>query len=155
VAGDGPDRRRVEEMALSLGLEGAVRFMGGVTEDELGRLYGSAAVFALPARTILGPRPLGEGFGIVFLEAAAAGLPVVAGDAGPAPEVVAHGETGILVDPDNASAVADAIVELLRRPEVRRRMGEAGRQRVREHYSYEGFRARVARLLNDLASVPE
>jgi phosphatidylinositol alpha-1,6-mannosyltransferase len=151
VAGDGPDRRRLESMVESLGVADAVRFAGRVTEDELARLYGSAAVFALPARTKLGPDPLGEGFGLVFLEAAAAGLPVVAGDAGPAPEVVANGETGILVDPDNEGAVADAIVGLLRAPDMRRRMGEAGRQHVREHYSFETFRTRVAHLMDDLA----
>jgi glycosyltransferase involved in cell wall biosynthesis len=151
VAGDGQDRHRLEEMTRSLGLDGAVRFAGRVSDEELVRLYASAAAFALPARAALGSRPVGEGFGIVLLEAGAGGLPVVAGDAGPAPEVVVNGETGILVDPEDEAAVSGAIVELLQDPEARRRMGDAGRKRVQERYSFQAFRVRVAGLLDALA----
>jgi phosphatidyl-myo-inositol dimannoside synthase len=151
VAGDGRDRGRLEDLVRSLGLGGAVRFAGRVSDRELIALYGSAVTFALLARAPLGLRPVGEGFGIVLLEAGAAGLPAVAGNAGPTPEVVLDGETGILVDPEDEFAVADAIVELLQNPEVRQRMGDAAQKRVAEHYSYEAFRARVVDLLDALA----
>jgi phosphatidylinositol alpha-1,6-mannosyltransferase len=151
VAGDGRDRGRLEDLVRSLGLGGAVRFAGRVSDRELIGLYGSAMTFALLARAPLGLRPVGEGFGIVLIEAGAAGLPVVAGNAGPAPEVVVDGETGILVDPEDKFAVADAIVELFQNPEIRRRMGDAGQKRVAQQYSYDAFRARVADLLEALA----
>ena len=133
---------------ITLGIETSVIFAGAVDDAELTRLYQSAAVFALPARITTSP-PRGEGFGIVFLEAAASGLPVVAGDAGPSPEVVDE-SMGVLVDPRDASDVADAIVRLLADDDLRRKMGEAGREHVRECYSYEIFRARIASLLDDL-----
>jgi phosphatidylinositol alpha-1,6-mannosyltransferase len=148
VAGDGPDRARLEDIARSLSIDNSVTFAGGVDDEELARLYRSAAVFALPANTTTNP-PRGEGFGIVFVEAAAAGLPVVAGDAGPAPEVVDE-TLGVLVNPGDASAVADAIVRLLADDDLRRGMGEAGRERVGNRYSYELFRSRIASLLDDL-----
>jgi phosphatidyl-myo-inositol dimannoside synthase len=150
IVGDGSDRRRLEAMAASSIVDGSVRFLGQVTDMELERLYGGAAVFALPARVELGNRPGGEGFGIVLLEAAAAGLPVVACDDGPTPEVVVNGRTGLLVHPGDEAALADALVELLEDPVRRRRMGEAAIERVAEHYSYEAFRVKVATLLEEL-----
>ncbi len=150
VAGDGSDRRRLEDLTRSLGLVGTVRFAGRVSDRELAELYGSAIGFALPARAPIGSRPMGEGFGIVLVEAAAAALPVIAGNVGPTPEVVVHGETGILVDPEDGTAVADAIVRLLEDPEASRRMGDAGRERVAKYYSYE-FGVGVAGLLGSLA----
>ncbi len=151
VVGDGSDRKRLEDLTRSLGLVETVRFAGRVSDEELAELYGSAVAFALPARVSMGSRPMGEGFGIVLVEAAAAGLPVIAGDVGPVPEVVVDGETGILVDPEEGTAVADAIIRLLEDPEACQRMGDAGRERVAKHYSYEAFRAGVAGLLDSLA----
>jgi phosphatidyl-myo-inositol dimannoside synthase len=148
VAGDGPDRARLDDIARTLRIDTSVTFAGAVDDAELTRLYRSAAVFALPARITTSP-PRGEGFGIVFLEAAASGLPVVAGDAGPAPEVVDE-NMGVLVDPRDVSDVADAIVRLLADDDLRRKMGEAGREHMRERYSYEIFRSRIASLLDDL-----
>lgn len=152
VVGDGADRPRLKAIARTLGVDGAVRFAGRVSDEELRRLYASAAVFALPAATDLGPPPRGEGFGLVFVEAGAAGLPVVAGAAGPVPEVVRDGEAGLLVDPADEQAVAEALCRLLTDPERALRMGEAGRRRAASEFSYEAFRARVADLIGALAS---
>ena len=104
-------------------------------------------MFALPVRTTVGNGSGGEGFGLVFLEAAAAGLPVVAGDGGAIPEVVSDGETGLLVDPTAPDAVADAIVRLLRDPALAQKMGEAARRRAFEEFSYDAFRTRIGDLI--------
>jgi phosphatidyl-myo-inositol dimannoside synthase len=151
VVGDGPDRPHLEAAARGLGLDGIVTFRGRVGDRELAELYASAAVFALPARASLGPHPEGEGFGLVFCEAQAAGLPVVAGSAGPAPEVVENGVSGLLVDPEDPRAVADAIVALLSDPTRARAMGKAGARRVAERYTYRRFRDDLDGLLRPLA----
>ncbi|MDR7505924.1 MAG: glycosyltransferase family 4 protein [Armatimonadota bacterium] len=150
VVGDGPDRPRLEREAARLVLDGRVRFAGHLDDRALAEAYTQAAVFALPARTRVGRGAAGEGFGLVFLEAAAAGLPVVAGNGGAIPEVVRDGETGLLVDPESPEAVAAAIVRLLRDPDLARRLGEAGRRLAREEFSYERFRERLAGLIEGL-----
>jgi phosphatidylinositol alpha-1,6-mannosyltransferase len=154
VAGDGPDRARLEHSAALLGLGGRVRFVGQVCDEQLGCLYAEAELFALPARTRLGAKPQGEGFGLVFIEAGAMGLPVVAGRGGGVDEAVIDGETGILVDPDDPDAVADAIRAILSDPEFGRCLGEAGRARVRGELSFEAFRRRVERLMEELVAGP-
>jgi phosphatidylinositol alpha-1,6-mannosyltransferase len=151
VVGGGPDGPRLRREATRLRVDGSVRFVGPVSDEELARLYCSSAVLALPSRARVGARPAGEGFGLVFLEAAAAGLPVVAGATGAVPEVVQGSRTGLLVDPDNPREVAQAIAELLLDPERARRMGEEGRRHVTRQHSYEGFRAWVAGLIGELA----
>jgi phosphatidylinositol alpha-1,6-mannosyltransferase len=112
-----------------------VRFAGWVPIEERDRLLDQAQVFAMLSR--LPPGDIGgEGFGIVYLEAAARGLPVVAGAVGGALDAVADGETGLLVDPTSAEAVADALVTLLSNPGHARTLGIAGAARARE-FSWE------------------
>jgi phosphatidylinositol alpha-1,6-mannosyltransferase len=151
VVGDGPDRPRLEAAARDLGLNGIVTFLGHVGDGELAELYASSAVFALPARASLGPHPEGEGFGLVFCEAQAAGVPVVAGAAGPAPEVVENEVSGLLVDPQDPRAVADAVAALLSDPGRARAMGEAGARLVAERYRYGRFRDDLDGLLRTAA----
>ena len=153
VVGEGPDRARLDEMARSLGLDGRVRFLGAVSDEHLARCYAEAAVFALPSRCRVGPRAEGEGFGLVLLEAAAMGLPVVAGRSGAVPEVVRDGETGLLVDPEDPRAVAEAVVRLLADRDLARRMGETGRRWVTEEFSYGRFREDVGRLVRSAAGL--
>ncbi len=125
VVGSGPELPALRHLARQLGLEGAVRFVGSVEDTHsLRREYASATVFCLPS--------LQEGFGIVFLEAMAAGLPIVAGDAAAVPEVVPDGEVGRLVPPRDEGALADALVRLLRDSGARRELGRRGRRRVRD-----------------------
>ena len=135
VAGAGRDRRRLETLAARLGAP--VRFLGRVPDERLPAAYGCADVFAAPCRS----RWAGleqEGFGIVFLEAAACGVPQVAGDSGGAAEAVADGETGIVVArPSDPAAVAAAVATLLDDPDRRRAMGEAARRRAVERFSYD------------------
>jgi phosphatidylinositol alpha-1,6-mannosyltransferase len=150
VIGDGDDRARLERRAERLGVASRVRFRGRVSDAELRDAYAQARVFALPGRARLGAHAEGEGFGLVFLEAAAAGLPSVAGRAGGAVEAVEDGVTGILVDPNSPQAVARAIVSILREPDLARSMGEAGRRRVEREFSGERFRGRIGALIAEL-----
>ena len=147
IVGDGPDRPRLEAEARRLGLDGRIQFAGALGDVALAHAYGEATVFALPVRTMLGNQAGGEGFGLVYLEAAAAGLPVVAGNGGAIPEVVRDGETGLLVDARSPKEVAQAVVRLLRDPELARRMGETAQKRALEEFSFERFRGRLGELV--------
>jgi len=149
IAGAGRDRARLERRG-----RGNVRLLGRVSDDVLPALYACADVFAMACRD----RWLGleaEGFGIVFLEAAACGVPAVAGRSGGAHDAVADGETGFVVPPRSARSVRDAIAALVDDPALRARMGAAARRRAVEHYSYDGLAARLAALARgELAQVP-
>ena len=134
IAGDGRERRRLRRLAVRAGAP--VRFLGRLSDDDVAALVGCADVFAMLCRT----RWRGleqEGFGIVFLEAAAAGVPQVAGRSGGAHEAVSDGETGIVLDPATPQAAAEAIGALLDDGERRSRMGAAARQRAETAFSYD------------------
>jgi phosphatidylinositol alpha-1,6-mannosyltransferase len=143
IGGSGRDRDRLERRVAAAGAP--VRFLGRVPDDDLAAVYGAADVYAMLCRN----RWAGleqEGFGIVFLEAAAAGVPQVAGDSGGAAEAVAHGVSGLVVDdPTDVAAVADVLGRLLADPELRARMAEAGRTRAVEAFDYD----RLAPVLGD------
>src|SRR5207302_4246106 len=128
IAGAGRDRRRLERLARRHGAP--VRLLGRVDDERLPALYGCADVFTALARS----RWAGleqEGFGIVFLEAAASGVPQVGGASGGVPEAVADGVTGfILSNPKDAVAGAAAVGRLLDDPELRAAQGEASRRRT-------------------------
>jgi phosphatidyl-myo-inositol dimannoside synthase len=128
VVGDGPLQPIYESLARSLGLAGGVEFAGALEDAERDRLLEQAHVFAMPSRLPLDGG--GEGFGIVYLEAAVHGLPTVAGDIAGAVDAVVHGETGLLVDPTDHVAVADAITELLANPEKAERLGRHAAKRA-------------------------
>jgi glycosyltransferase involved in cell wall biosynthesis len=147
VVGDGDDRQRLERLADELGVADHVVFTGGASDSELAALYHQCEVFALPARTVIDDyNPKGEGFGIVFLEAMAFGKPVIGPNSGAPAELIRHGENGLLVDPEDPSSVAEALVNLLTHPEAARKMGKAGREWVRTQYSYSRFREQVRSL---------
>jgi phosphatidylinositol alpha-1,6-mannosyltransferase len=145
VIGEGPLRAGLQERARSRGLAGSVRFLGSVSDEERNRWLRRADVFAMPGRLPDG-RIAGEGFGIVYLEAGAYGKPVVAGNVAGALDAVADGETGLLVDPTDASAVAGAIARLLLDPALARSLGAAGAQRA-ARYAWPLIARRVADVL--------
>lgn len=148
LAGGGPQRERLERLAESLGVWKSVVFTGTVPRERLPAYFDTGDVFAMPCRSRWGGVDT-EGLGMVYLEAAAAGLPVVAGDAGGAPSAVRHGETGYVVDGRSPSAVADALIELLRDPEGARAMGERGRSWIERDWTWEAPAARIAALLDE------
>jgi len=144
IVGQGPLRPKLEQLVAETGVSKDVTFHGFMSEDELGKAYRKATVFAMPSR--------GEGFGLVYIEAMRHGIPVIASRHDAASEVVADGKTGLLVDLDKPDDLAEKLIVLLRNPVLRRRMGEAGLDRWKEHFTYPAFRSRFRLVLADLFS---
>lgn len=122
IVGDGPESARLRALAVSRGLEETVTFLGEITRSALAVEYVGADCFCLPT--------VQEGFGLVFAEAMAAGLPIVACRAAAVPEVVEDGRTGLLVSPKNPEELARAMERVLTDDAVRAELGAAGRRRV-------------------------
>jgi phosphatidylinositol alpha-1,6-mannosyltransferase len=153
LVGDGPHAARLRTMATEHGVAEHVVFTGPVRWDELPAHHAVGDVFALPCRT----RGRGldvEGLGIVLLEAAAAGLPVVAGDSGGAPETVLRGETGEVVNGRDSTELADTLVALLADPDRARAMGAAGREWMLRDWRWDGSATRLAHFLSPGSAGP-
>jgi glycosyltransferase involved in cell wall biosynthesis len=135
IVGDGPERRRLRRRVRQRNVRDVVELVGFVPDDRLPGEFAQADVFCLPS--------LQEGFGIVFIQAMAAGLPVVALRASSTPEVIQEGVTGVLTEPGDASALTDALAGLLANPSLRMALGAAGRARARAF----GMRAAATRFL--------
>jgi len=133
IVGDGQERKRLEQLAADHGVADRVTFVGEVDDEQLPAWYAASDIFIMPNRVDDGDI---EGFGIVFLEAAATGRPVIGGDSGGVPEAVERDETGLLVDGTSPQAVADAIRALASAPHVRARLGQAGRDRVIQRFTW-------------------
>jgi phosphatidylinositol alpha-1,6-mannosyltransferase len=149
IGGEGRELPRLRRQAgASLA---SVSMLGRLSDQDRAVLLGSADLFVMACRN----RWLGleqEGFGIVFLEAAAAGVPQVAGESGGAAEAVIHGETGLVVArPDDPGCVAQALRELLSDPALAKRMGAAGRARVVASFGYDALASRLADTLEEVA----
>jgi len=127
IAGEGPIHNALARQARQPGIADRVFFLG--EQKDVRPLLASLAVFVLPS--------VAEGLGVAVLEAMAMAKPVVASKVGGLPELVEDGKTGFLVEPQNPSALAEAIARLLQEPELQRRMGEKARLRVEEHFSRE------------------
>ena len=149
IAGQGRDRHRLELLIRRSGAP--VRLLGRVPNADLPDLFACADVFALLCRSRWGGLEQ-EGFGIVLLEAAAAGVPSVAGDSGGSAEAVVDGETGFIVpDPSNVDAVAGAIERLICDPGLASRQGQAARHRAEVEFSYDVLATRLAGALDQMA----
>ena len=151
IVGTGRDRRRLARLADRL--DAPVRFLGRVSDRDATDLYGCADTFAMLCRT----RWRGleqEGFGIVFLEASAAGVPQIAGRSGGAHEAVADGQTGIVLDPATPQSAAQAIGALLDDPARRQQMGDAARRRAEAGFSYDVLADRLSRALHAMVEQP-
>jgi glycosyltransferase involved in cell wall biosynthesis len=129
VIGRLKEQSRVPEVIERLGIGGAVRFVTGISDEELARCYGSSELAIVPS--------LYEGFSLPAIEAMSCGVPLVATTGGALPEVVGRdGETGLLVEPNDAGALAAAMLQALGDPELRARLGAAGRRRTIERYTW-------------------
>jgi len=149
IAGGGRDEARLRQLANQLGAP--VRFLGRVSNADLPRLYACADVYAMLCRDRWGGLEQ-EGFGIVFLEAAACGVPQVGGSSGGAAEAIDDGTTGIVVSrPEEPRDVAAAIGSLLDDPAMAQRMGRAGRERAVTDFSYDVLAHRLSVALGALA----
>lgn len=151
VVGVGPLRAELEDAVDRRGLHDHVQFHGAVSDAELGRLMAGADVFAMPSRTT--PEGGGEGFGLVYLEAAAAGLPVVAGAVAGALDAVIDGRTGLLVDPTDPSAVCDALAGLALDPDRASAMSDAAYEHAASH-EWSAFADAVMALFEPMSRRP-
>jgi phosphatidylinositol alpha-1,6-mannosyltransferase len=134
IIGKGDDETRLKHLASSLGVEKYVRFHGLVSEEVKARLLRQASIFALPNRR---EGKSVEGFGIVFMEAAAYGVPSVAGSDGGAPDAVIDGETGMIADGRSDRAVANALLRLLGDNAWRQTLGSAARKRFWQDFAWD------------------
>jgi phosphatidyl-myo-inositol dimannoside synthase len=149
LVGGGPYRERLASMAADH--PGSVVLAGEVSEADLPRYYRAGDVFAMPCRTRRGGLEV-EGWGNVFIEAAACARPVVVGDSGGAREALVDGATGLLVDGRDVGAVAEAVGGLLADPARAQAMGAAGRARVERHFTWPRAAAQLAGWLRETAA---
>jgi phosphatidylinositol alpha-1,6-mannosyltransferase len=149
IVGGGPHEDTLRAMAAEAA-DGSVVFAGQVSEEDLPRYYAMGEVFAMPCRSRMGGMEV-EGWGNVFVEASACGLPIVVGDSGGAGETVIEGETGLLVQGRDVRTVADAVAGLLEDPARATRMGLAGRARVERRHAWPAIAGRLAGWLREAA----
>ena len=140
VVGGGDDLTRLQKKAAGLSVGDSIIFTGFVPELIRESLYDRAAVFAMPSRN--------EGFGLVYLEAMAHGLPCVGSVHDAAGEIIVDAVTGFLVNQAETPAIADRLIRLLSDPALRRQMGDEGRRRLERCFSYERFEGRLLSLLD-------
>jgi phosphatidyl-myo-inositol dimannoside synthase len=146
IVGSGPDESRLRALARKLKIEVSVKFLGAVSDGQLPSVYRDAHIYVMPAREEQQSASI-EGFGIVYLEASASGLPVVAGRSGGVVEAVRDGKTGYLVDPHAPGALADILIRLLQDHELRVRLGARGRQWVEEKMNWDRAAQEIAEAL--------
>jgi phosphatidylinositol alpha-1,6-mannosyltransferase len=148
IVGGGPYRKKLQRLAEQRGVAADVVITGGVPWEELPAHYAAGDVFAMPCRTRRGGLEV-EGLGIVYLEASATGLPVVAGNSGGSPDAVLSGRTGVVVDGTSVAAVVEEISSLLLDPERARAMGECGRAWVQQEWRWDILAGRLRQLLTE------
>lgn len=149
VVGSGDNMENLRKLAIEQGVGDCVEFEGEVTDEILAARYLACDVFVLPSqvRQVNGQWQ-GEGFGRVYAEAALAGKPVVGSRQGGAAEAVQHGATGLLVDPESITEIADALITLLKSPELSAQMGSSARQWATANFTAQAVRGRLAELLS-------
>jgi glycosyltransferase involved in cell wall biosynthesis len=146
IVGDGPLRQALEEIATSRGL--AVEFLGHLAPDAVAQIMRESRVFAAPSRTA--PSGDAEGFGMVYLEAALAGIPAVAYRHGGVPEAIVEGATGILADEGDIEGLATAIETLLADAATRAAMGSAAEARVRAEFDIDSRTEQLVELYDEV-----
>ena len=144
AVGEGDDRERLKSLARESGVGERMVFLDGLSQEELRSCYAKCEVFALPSK--------GEGFGLVFLEAMAAGKPVIGGAHGGTPDVVEDGVTGILVPHGDSERLAEALQRVLMDERLGKEMGRRGKERVEQVYRFEQFANRLREILGSLCA---
>jgi glycogen(starch) synthase len=147
IAGDGPARLELEELARELRLNSAVDFLGWVEPERIPELMSQSTIVVMPSRWQ-------EPFGLVSLQGSQMERPVVASRVGGLPEVVADGETGLLVENEDVNGLASAIIHLIENPRIAQQMGKAGRKRAQRLYSIEAHVAAYEKLYQQIAALP-
>ncbi|MCL2581790.1 MAG: glycosyltransferase family 4 protein [Streptosporangiales bacterium] len=147
IVGGGPYLKTLKRLAERIGVSAHVTFTGSVASEELPAHYCAGDVFAMPCRTRRGGLDV-EGLGIVYLEASAAGLPVIGGDSGGAPDAISEGDSGFVVPGRDTGALAARVTELLADPARARAIGEKGRAWVERDWSWEQAAARLRAIID-------
>jgi phosphatidylinositol alpha-1,6-mannosyltransferase len=147
IVGRGRCRVELEQLATALGVRDRVIFAGGVSNDDLPHVFALSDVFVMPSRQEL---KAVEGFGLVFLEAAACGKPVVGGRSGGIPDAIVDGVTGFLVHPTDHEDIARGLARLLTDEELATRLGQQGRRRVVEEFAWGRVASRVQEILQSV-----
>lgn len=142
MVGAGDDKDWLVNIARDSGVQKHVHFLTGITYGELSACYAAAEIFALPSR--------GEGFGFVYLEAMARGKPVIGGAHGGAPEVIRDGVTGYLVQHGETEQLATSIDALLSNPELAKKMGMQGKERVEKEFRFSVFAKGFKKILREI-----
>jgi len=148
IGGDGPYEGKLRTLAQENGVENHVIFAGRLSDSERQAFYNASDVFVMPCRELENGDV--EGFGIVFSEANACGKPIIVGKSGGAIDAVKNNETGLLVNPLDIDQIADAIIYLLRHPDIAKQMGRNGRQRVERELTWEKI---IPRMRSELKSL--
>ena len=146
MIGEGPYRGYLENRVKALGLQERITFIGRIQYADLPKHICAGDLFAMPSRSRLAGLEV-EGLGIVYLEASACGLPVIAGDSGGAPDAVLEGETGLVVDGKSKADVAAAVIELLQDADRSKAMGIRGREWIIQEWRWDIWASRFAQLL--------
>jgi glycosyltransferase involved in cell wall biosynthesis len=135
IVGEGPNRDSLERLVQDIGLPDSVQLYGRASDDDLKKLYDSAAVFVLPSRHFQGM--VMEGLGVVLLEAMSHGVPVIGSNVGGIPDIIIDGETGYLVPEQNSDILAEKIVQILTNTDLQEKFRRNGLIRVRDSFSWE------------------
>lgn len=153
IIGDGPDRARLEQLAATNGVADSVMFIGSISgSEDLNDYYNIADQFIMVCREL--EKGDAEGFGIVYLEAASAGVPVIAGRSGGALEAVLDGVTGLLVDPDSHAEIVESIVWLAKDEALRERLVMDGYKRAKSCFQYEVLAETFDQYVEELCASP-
>jgi len=147
LIGEGPYRKKLEKLVRDYGLVDQVSFIGRIQYAELPQYICIGEVFAMPSRSRFRGLEV-EGLGIVYLEASACGLPVIAGSSGGAPDAVVEGVTGVVVNGLDSAAIAVAAIEMLKNPEKSAAMGRSGREWIVNNWSWQFWADEFQSLLN-------
>jgi phosphatidylinositol alpha-1,6-mannosyltransferase len=148
MVGTGEELNSLIILAQALGVQDSVVFAGSVPDQELAAYYAACDVFIMPNRQIGDDI---EGFGIAYLEAGAAGKPVIGGKSGGTDDAIVDGVTGIRVDGNRSVEIADAVVDLLSAPDRAKTMGQCGRQRVESEFAWDAVVARTRQIATRIA----
>ena len=140
IVGGGEDDARLRSLAESMGVTNQCRFLGKIPYEDLVGAYYAMDCFVMPARQIGSSV---EGFGLVFCEASACGIPVVGGRSGGVPDAVVDGESGVLIEPDSPAVLIDALLPILSDQSYAQRLGAFGREHVRKHGTWQAVANRI------------
>ncbi|MCP4421295.1 MAG: glycosyltransferase family 4 protein [Chloroflexi bacterium] len=146
IGGHGPDLNRLQQLVEMLDIGHAVTFLGFIPDENLPAVYQQANIFIMPVREEKKQGSM-EGFGIVYLEASASGLPVIGGKSGGTSDAIQDGKTGILVDSYNTTAVTQAIIRLLENKDLRQKMGQSGRNWIETEMNWDRAGAEMSKFI--------